>query len=146
MTRPPWPTLLLLWLGCAHTPAAAPSADVVSVTELAARYALEHDVPPVLRQPSGVCLEVDGQPPAPEVLSRLSTHGVQVFPGATGCTGPRPVLLQVSDVVVSGESASARAGVQQGRSGVLSLRKVQGQWYLMRPPGPADEGPRLTLP
>gem|GEM_PF-3976142 len=116
------------------------------MTELAARYALAHDVPPVLREPSGVCLEVDGQPPPAEVLQRLSSGGVQVFPGASGCTGPRPLLLQVSGVTVSGETASARAGVQQGRTGMLALRKVQGQWQLLRPPGPSSDGPQLSLP
>jgi len=137
---------LLLVVGCAHAPPAAPSADVLDVTEVAARYALAHDVPPVLRQPSGVCLEVDGQPPPREVLQRLSTGGVQVFPGAAGCLGPRPLLLQVNAVVVSGNSASAHAGVQQGRSGALTLHRVRGEWQVQRPPGPASDGPQLSLP
>ncbi len=116
------------------------------MTEAAARYALEHDVPPVLREPSALCLQVDGAKPAPEVLSRLSGSGVQVFAGPAGCTGPRPVLLQVSAVVVSGESAQAQAGVQQGRSGLLSLRKLQGKWQVVRPQGATNEGPRLGFP
>jgi len=96
--------------------------------------------------PSGVCLEVDGQPPPREVLQRLSTGGVQVFPGAAGCLGPRPLLVQVNAVVVSGNGASAHAGVQQGRSGALTLHKVQGEWQVLRPPGPANDGPQLSLP
>lgn len=135
----------LLSLGCAHAPSGQ-SQDVLSVTELVARHALEHDVPPVLREPSGICLEVDGQPPAPEVLSRLSAGPRQVSAGPWGCTGPRPVLVQVSGVVVTGHTATARAGVFEGRSGPLTLRKVDGQWQVLRPPGPLDNGPRLSVP
>ena len=137
-----------VWLlaGCAHAPKEAPSQDVLQVTELAARYALEHDVPPVLREPAAVCLEVDGQAPPPEVLSRLASRGLHLSPGASGCAGPRAVLVQVSGVAVSGERASAWAGVRHGRAGLLTLRKLQGQWQLLRPPGPEGAGPQLSLP
>ena len=140
------PLAVLLGVGCAHAPADVQSEDVLAVTELAARYALQHDVPPVLREPSAVCLEVDGKPPPPAVLSRLSADGVQVSAGPSGCTGPRALLVQVGGVVVSAESARATAGVQMGRTGVLDLRKAQGGWHVVRPPGPANEGPRLSVP
>ena len=116
------------------------------MTELAARYALEHDVPPVLREPSAVCLEVDGQPPPPEVLTRLSSPGGAVFAGPGGCAGPRAVLLQVNRVVVSADGATAWAGVKTGRSGTLALRKVDGGWHVLQPAGPKDNGPRLSVP
>ncbi|MGO9828833.1 MAG: hypothetical protein ACLPJH_01735 [Myxococcaceae bacterium] len=145
----PWvaaPLGALLLAGCAHAPDEAPAQDVLEVTELAARYALEHDVPPVLREPAAVCLEVDGQPPPPEVLSRLARSGLHVTPGAAGCAGPRAVLLQVRDVAVAGDHATAWAGVRLGRNGPLTLRKVQGQWQLLRPAGPTEAGPQLTFP
>ncbi len=137
---------MLLLAGCAHAPDGGPAQDVLQVTELAARYALEHDVPPVLREPAAVCLEVDGQPPPPEVLSRLAQGGLQLTPGAAGCAGPRAVLLQVSEVGVAGEQATAWAGVRLGRRGLLTFRKVQGQWQLLRPAGPAEAGPQLSFP
>ena len=144
MRRTDW--VLLFLAGCAHAPADVHAADVLTVTELAARYAMEHDVPPVLREPSALCLEVDGQPPPPELLLRLSNAGAQVFPGPSGCAGHRAVLVQVRDVVVSGDRATAYAGVRLARSGALALHKVNGEWQLLPPSGPANDGPRLSVP
>lgn len=138
--------VVLLAAGCAHAPTDANAADALAVMEVAARYALEHDVPPVLREPSAVCLEVDGQPPPPQLLSRLSGGGVQVSVGASDCSGPLAILVQLRDVVVSGERATAYAGVRLGRSGPLSLQKVNGAWHVIPPPGPANVGPRLSVP
>jgi len=138
-------TLLLLLAACGHGPVAASSSDVLSVTELAARYALEFEVPSVLREASPVCLEVDGRAAAPELLARLSSVA-QVSPSASACAGPRAVLLQVSGVVVSGDSAVARAGVRLGPSAVLEFRLVNGEWHVLRPKGQPDAGPVLSVP
>jgi hypothetical protein len=130
---------------CAHAPA-TPSADVVAVTELAARYALDYDVPAVLREASPICLTVDGRAPAPEVLARLSRASVQVSSGGASCAGPRAVLLEVSGVAVSGDKAVARAGVRLGPSSLLDFRSVHGEWRVRQPLGQPSAGPVLTLP
>jgi hypothetical protein len=137
--------LLSALAGCAHAAAPSPSADVLSVTVAAARYALDHEVPAVFRQAT-ICLEVDGGKPPAEVLARLSSTSVQVSGGPTACVGPRAVLLQVSGVVVSGDSAVARAGVQLGVSSMLQLRKVEGQWRVLRPQGQTGSGQLLQPP
>lgn len=136
---------LLCLLGCGHAPVSA-SGDVDTVTELAARYALDHDVPAVLRESSPICLTVDGQLPSPEVLARLSQGPVRVSSGVSACAGPRAVVLEVSAVVVSGETASARAGVRLGPSGPLTFRRVDGMWRVLRAPGHAGASPGLVLP
>ena len=138
-------TSLLLLYGCSHAPAAS-SNDVVFVTALAARYALDHDVPATLREASPICLTVDGQPPAQEVLARLSVGPVQVSPGPSGCALPRAVLVEVSEVAVSGETATARAGVRLGPSGVLDFRRVDGEWRVVRPAREAGGGRGPSLP
>jgi hypothetical protein len=137
---------LLLFVACAHPPAQESPSDVLAVTELAARYALEYEVPAVLREGSPICLTVDGQAPLPQVLSRLSRGGAQVSAGASACSGPRAVLLEVSGVVVSGDTAIARAGVRLGPSGVLDFRRVNAEWRVLRPQGQVGAGPVLTLP
>jgi hypothetical protein len=137
--------LTSLLVGCAHEKPDAPPADVLTVTELAARFALEEDVPAVLREASPVCLEVDGQPPAPQVLARLSST-VQVSSSASACGGPRAVLLQVSGVVVSGDTAVAHAGVRLGPTQRLEFRRVEGRWRVVRPAQKTGAGPVLTLP
>ncbi len=141
----PWAALLVL-LGCSHTPASSPSEDVLTVTTLAARYALDHDVPAVLGEAAPICLTVDGQTPAPEVLARLSQGPVQVSSGSSGCSGPRAVLLEVRSVTVSAESATAWAGVRLGPGGALDFQKVDGQWRLSNTHGQKGAGPVLTFP
>lgn len=136
---------LVLVAACGHAPA-GPSSDVLAVTAAAARYALDDDVPAVLREAAPVCLTVDGQAPAPEVLLQLSRASVQVSPGGLACAGPRAILLEVSDVNVRGETASAQAGVRLGTSGVLQLRRVQGQWRVLHARGQDGAGPVLSLP
>jgi hypothetical protein len=136
---------LLVLEACGHAPA-TPSRDVLSVTELAARYALDYDVPAVLREASPICLTVDGQAPSPAVLARLSQASVQVSSGDSTCAGPRAVLLEVSGVVVSGEKAVARAGVRLGPTSVLDFRSVNGEWRVLQPRGQPGAGPVLTLP
>jgi hypothetical protein len=138
-------TGLLLVCTCSHAPASS-SSDTLLVTELAARYALEHDVPAVLREASPVCLLVDGQTPPAPVLARLSEGPVQVSSGSSACAGPRAVLLEVSAVVVSGDTASARAGVRLGPSGVLDFRRVDGAWRVLQSRGQVGAGPELRLP
>ena len=138
--------VLLFLLGCGHAPPPFPTSDVLAVTELAARYALDHDVPAVLREASPVCLTVDGRAPAPEVVARLSQGPQQVSSAGAACSGPRAVLLEVSSVVVSGENATARAGVRLGPGGVLDFRKVDGQWRLASTRGQVGAGPVLTFP
>jgi hypothetical protein len=139
--------VLLLLLGCGHAPPTSPTSDVLAVTELAARYALDHDVPAVLREASPVCLTVDGRAPAPEVVARLSQGPLQVSSGGAACSGPRAVLLEVSGVVVSGESATARAGVRLGPSSVLDFRRAKGEWRVQNSRGQAGAGPAwLNLP
>jgi hypothetical protein len=137
---------LLVLVGCGHTPSLAPQSDVLTVTELAARYALDHDVPAVQREASPICLTVDGHAPAPEVVARLSQGPLQVSSGGSACSGPRAVLLEVSGVEVSGESAVARAGVRLGPGGVLDFGKVNGQWRLLSTRGQVGAGPVLTFP
>jgi len=133
-------------LGCGHAPPARPSSDVLAVTTLAARYALDHDVPAVLREAAPICLTVDGQAPPPEVLARLSDGPLQVSSGSSGCAGPRSGLLEVRAVTVSGESATAWAGVRLGSGGVLDFRKVNGQWGVSSTRGQTGAGPALTFP
>jgi hypothetical protein len=133
-------------VACAHTPDEGSSADALAVTEVAARSALDHDVPAVDRNAAPICLEVDGRPPPPELLARLSSGPVQVFGSGTACAGPRAVRLQVSGVVVSGTSAVARAGVQLGASGVLELRKLDGQWRVLKPAGQTGSGQGRVQP
>lgn len=138
---------LLLGLGaCAHAPGSAPSSDVLAVTEVAARYALDHDVAAVDRTAAPICLEVDGRAPPPELLARLSSGPVQVLGSGTTCAGARAVRLEVSGVVVSGETAVARAGVQLGSSGVLQLRKMEGQWRVLKTAGQTGSGKTLLQP
>jgi hypothetical protein len=137
---------LLLLLGCGHAPPPSPASDVLAVTDLAARYALDHDVPAVLRESSPICLMVDGQSPSPQVVARLSQGPWQVSSGGSACSGPRAVLLEVSAVAVSGENATARAGVRFGPGGVLDFRKVDGQWRLASTRGQVGAGPVLTFP
>jgi hypothetical protein len=124
----------------------ADTTDVLAVTVVAAQYALTHDVPAVLREATPICLTVDGQLPPAEVVARLSHASVQVSPGALACGGPRAILLEVSDVTVQGETASARAGVRLGAGGVLALRRVEGQWRVLQTPGAAGSGPTLSVP
>jgi hypothetical protein len=129
--------LSLAVAGCTHVAAPPPSPDVLAVTVVAARYALDHEVPAVLRDGSTFCLEVEGGKPPAEVLARLNSGALQVSGSPTDCAGPRAVLLQVDSVVVSGETARARASVPLAGSRVLQLRKVEGQWRVLRPPGPS---------
>jgi hypothetical protein len=143
---PPWAALLVL-LGCGHAPPPSASSDVLAVTELAARYALDHDVPAVLREAVPICLTVDGQAPAPEVLVRLSQGPVRVSSGSADCAGPRAVLLEVRGVTVDAESATAWAGVRLGPGGALKFQKVNDGWRILQPPGQAGAGPSwLNLP
>jgi hypothetical protein len=135
----------LLLGACGHAPA-TPSPDVLSVTALAARYALDYEVPAVLREAAPICLTVDGQAPSPEVLQQLTQDSVQVSPGASACAGPRAVLLEVSGVTVSGPQAVARAGVRLGPTTVLEFRSVNGEWHVLRPHGQTGTVPALTLP
>jgi hypothetical protein len=139
-----WPTLLSLW-ACRHAPV-APSSDVLVVTELAARYALDHDVPAVLREASPICLTVDGHAPAAEVVARLSQGPLQVSSGSSACSGPRAVVLEVNGVACAGENATAWAGVRLGPGGVLDFRKVGGQWRVVSARGQVGAGPVLTFP
>jgi hypothetical protein len=139
-----WAAGLLLG-ACGHAQP-TPSRDVLTVTELAARYALDYDVPAVLREASPICLSVDGRAPPPEVLARLSQGSIQVSSGASACAGPRAVLLEVSGVSVSGEQAVARVGVRLGPTTVLDFRSVNGQWRVLQPHGQTGAGPVLTLP
>ena len=132
--------------GCAHAPGGEPSPDALAVTEVAARYALDHDVPAVDRTATPICLEVDGRAPSPELLSRLSSGPVQVLGSGTACAGTRAIWLEVGGVVVSGTSAIARAGVRLGASGVLQLRKVDGVWRVLRPSGQTGSGQMLVQP
>jgi hypothetical protein len=143
---PHGPAVLLVLLGCSHAPVPSVSSDVLVVTELAARYALDHDVPAVLREATPICLTVDGQAPAPELLARLSEGPVQVSSGSAACAGPRAVLLEVRGVTVSGLSATAWAGVRLGPGGVLDFRKVNGQWRVSSTRGQTGAGPALTFP
>jgi hypothetical protein len=105
------------------------------VTELAARYALFHEAPAVLREGGPVCLTVDGRAAAPEVLVRLSEGATQVSSSAPDCMGPLAVVVEVSSVRVTGEVATARAGVRLGEAAVLQLRRVDGQWQLVHASG-----------
>jgi hypothetical protein len=137
---------VLLLSSCGHTPLGDPSSDVLAVTELAARYALEHDVPAVLREGSPLCLSVDGRAPPTAVLVRLSSGPQQVSASGPGCAEAGAVFLEVSDVVVSGDSATAHAGVRLGPSGVLELRRLEGQWRVFRTAGQVGAGSGFTLP
>jgi hypothetical protein len=138
--RPAW-ALLPLLAGCGHSLANAPAGDVRSVTELAARYALFHEVPAVLREGAPVCLTVDGQAANPEELTRLSAGSTRVSSSAPGCAGPLAVVLEVSDVRVSGAAGTARAGVRLGKAAVLTVRRIDGEWRLLRASEGEDAGP-----
>jgi hypothetical protein len=134
-------TALLLCAGCSHTGASRSQDDLLSVTELAARYALLHEVPPVLREGRPLCLTVDGHAASPEVLARLSEGATEVSSSGVGCAVPLAVVVEVSRVRVSGGVATARAGVRLGPARVLTLRRVDGQWRLVGAAAGADAGP-----
>jgi hypothetical protein len=138
--RRAWTALLLL-AGCGHTGARAPVSDVLSVTELAARYALAHEVPAVLREGGPVCLTVEGRAADPEVLAHLSAGATQVSSSAPGCGGPLAVVVEVSAIRVSGAVATVRASVRLGEAALLEVRRVDGQWRLVRASGREDAGP-----
>lgn len=138
--RRAWTALLFL-AGCSHAGATAQADDVLSVTELAARYALVHEVPAVLREGRPVCLTVDGQAAPPEVLARLSEGATEVSSSAAGCALALAVVVEVGGVRVSGGVATVRAGVRLGPARVLTLRHIAGQWRLVGAALGQDAGP-----
>jgi hypothetical protein len=134
-------TALLLLAACSHAGASAADNDILSVTELAARYALVHEVPAVLREGRPVCLTVDGQAAPPQVLVRLSEGATEVSSSGAGCALALAVVVEVSAVRVSGGVATVRAGVRLGPARVLTLRRTDGQWRVMGAAAREDGGP-----